>query len=69
MGYPALTKLLEKQPFKSHYHAHIHALARKDTVGQTLSINRSFIALAHFSPDDLEPSDAKLRSLYGRNTI
>ncbi|MCP8309810.1 MAG: metallophosphoesterase [archaeon] len=66
MGYNALTKLLQEYPFKAHYHAHIHSNIRNPTIGQTPSINRSFIALAQFEPEALEPSTAELRSLYGR---
>jgi Icc-related predicted phosphoesterase len=66
MGYNALTKLLQNYPFKAHYHAHIHSNIRNHIIGETPSINRSFIALARFEPEALEPTTAELRSLYGR---
>jgi len=66
LGYGALTRMLQKWPFKVHYHAHIHSNLRRVVVGVTPSVNRSFIALAKFEPKALEPAIDEIKKLYGR---
>ena len=67
LGYRGLTKMLEKWPFKVHYHAHIHSNIRQTVIGETPSENRSFVALSKFNPQALEPSTSEIRTLYGRD--
>lgn len=63
MGYRALTKMLEKWPFKVHYHAHIHSNIRDTVVNKTQTVNRSFVALSKFKKEALEPSTPEIRAL------
>jgi len=67
MGYRSLTSLLQKIPFKAHYHAHIHSNIRNTTIGSTPSINRSFMALSKFEPKALEPYDDDVKAMFQRN--
>lgn len=67
LGYNALTEILLKYSPKVHYHAHIHSNIRKTVVGETPSVNRSFVALSRFEPEALEPSTPALKSLYERD--
>lgn len=64
MGYQALTRTLEKWPFKVHYHAHIHSNIHDRIVNKTETVNRSFAALSRFKKEALEPSTSEIRSLY-----
>lgn len=66
MGYRALTRMLEKWPFKVHYHAHIHSNIHDLVVNKTETVNRSFVALSKFKKEALEPSTVEIRSLYER---
>lgn len=59
--------MLERWAFKAHYHAHIHSNIKQTVIGETPSINRSFIALSKFNPQALEPDTNEVRSLYGRD--
>lgn len=61
-GLSSLTDLLERYPFKAHYHAHIHSNINNVKVNETWSINRSIIALAQFDPDKLKPISQELLS-------
>jgi Icc-related predicted phosphoesterase len=67
MGYRALTQVLQREPFKVHYHAHIHSNIRQTVIGKTPSVNRSFIALSKLDPQALEPNTEKIRSLFERD--
>lgn len=64
MGYRALTSILQKWPFKIHYHAHIHSNIHDLIVNKTNTVNRSFFALSKFKKEALEPSTVEIRSLY-----
>ena len=63
MGYHALTRMLEKWPFKVHYHAHIHSNIHDLVVNQTETVNRSFVALSKFRKEALEPTTVEIRAL------
>ncbi len=67
MGYHGLTQMLERWVFKTHYHAHIHSNIRQTLIGETPSINRSFVALSKLDPQALEPSTSEIQPLYGRD--
>jgi len=67
LGYSALKEMLLKHSPKVHYHAHIHSNIKKTVIGETPSVNRSFVALSRFEPEALEPSTPKLKSLYDRD--
>jgi hypothetical protein len=66
MGYKTLTGVIRRIPFKAHYHAHIHSILDEDVVGVTPTINRSFMALAKFKREALEPLP---KALIDRNEI